>query len=177
VIVKRQLEGGLVTDRTTDEPNYEQLFLDGSDGLFRTIYAFTGRRRAIAEDAVAEAFTRAIALDARQRDPMAWNAVPPRSRALTVASGARIAFLEPGYYPGGPGSTQATLSYADPTPPYDEIGTIDFQDPGQVVTAPPGQYLFRWHVEVHHITIASKDYDGFHGDLVCPMDVVEPVRD
>ncbi len=61
----------LVTAGTAG-PDFEQLFRDGSDGLFRTLYAFTGGRRSIAEDAVAEAFARAMALDTRPRDPMAW---------------------------------------------------------------------------------------------------------
>ena len=71
-MVNPRLESGLVTSGTADGPDFEQVYRDGADGLFRTLYAFTGGRRAIAEDAVAEAFARAIALDVRPRDPMAW---------------------------------------------------------------------------------------------------------
>jgi RNA polymerase sigma-70 factor (ECF subfamily) len=50
----------------------ERVFREDGPGLFRTIYAFTGGRRDVAEDAVAEAFARALADADRIRDPVAW---------------------------------------------------------------------------------------------------------
>ncbi len=102
------------------------------------------------------------------------DAVPPQSQALTVAGGARIAFLESGFWPA---SMDASLSYANPTPPYAVLGDINFADRGQVLAVPPGEYLFRWHVEVHDVIRDSKKHEGFHGDLACPMKVTEPILD
>ena len=42
--------------------NYEQVFRDAAPGLWKTIYAFAAGRRAVADDAVAEAFARALEL-------------------------------------------------------------------------------------------------------------------
>ncbi len=40
--------------------------------MFRTLYAYTGGRRDIAEEAMAEAFARALARSGTIRDPIAW---------------------------------------------------------------------------------------------------------
>ncbi len=40
--------------------------------MWRTLYAYTGGRRDIADEAVAEAFARAIAYTRGIRDPLAW---------------------------------------------------------------------------------------------------------
>jgi RNA polymerase sigma-70 factor (ECF subfamily) len=40
--------------------------------VFRTLYAYTGGRRDIAEEAMAEAFARALAREGTIRDPVAW---------------------------------------------------------------------------------------------------------
>lgn len=52
--------------------DFERLFADEGPGVWRTMYAFTGGRREIAEEAVAEAFARAIAHAPGIRDPLAW---------------------------------------------------------------------------------------------------------
>jgi RNA polymerase sigma-70 factor, ECF subfamily len=52
--------------------DFDRLFSEEGPGLWRTIYAFTGGRREIAEEAVAESFARAIAHATRIRDPLAW---------------------------------------------------------------------------------------------------------
>jgi RNA polymerase sigma-70 factor (ECF subfamily) len=52
--------------------NYEQVFRDAAPGLWRTIYAFTAGRRVVADDAVAEAFARALEQAGQIRDPVPW---------------------------------------------------------------------------------------------------------
>jgi RNA polymerase sigma-70 factor, ECF subfamily len=51
---------------------YEQVFRDAGPALWRTIYAFAGGRSAVADDAVAEAFARAMERAGQIRDPVAW---------------------------------------------------------------------------------------------------------
>lgn len=51
---------------------YDELFRESGATLVRAIYAYTGGRRDIAEEAVAEAFARAIEHDRTIRDPLAW---------------------------------------------------------------------------------------------------------
>jgi RNA polymerase sigma-70 factor (ECF subfamily) len=58
--------------REGDEPDLGALFRGAGPGLWRAIYAFTGGRRDIADDVVAEAFARAIAQGGRLRDLEAW---------------------------------------------------------------------------------------------------------
>ena len=50
----------------------EALFRDQASGLVRALYAYTGGRRDVAEEAAAEAFARAIAYRDSIRDPAAW---------------------------------------------------------------------------------------------------------
>ena len=57
---------------TSAEHDFETLFRDHAPAVFRTLYAFTAGRRAIAEEATAEAFARAVAHADRIRDPMPW---------------------------------------------------------------------------------------------------------
>ena len=52
--------------------DFERLFREDGPGIWRTIYAFTGGRRDIAEEAVAEAFARALAHAGGIRDPLPW---------------------------------------------------------------------------------------------------------
>ncbi len=52
--------------------NYEQVFRDTGPGLWRTIYAFAAGRRVVADDAVAEAFARALERADQIRDPVPW---------------------------------------------------------------------------------------------------------
>jgi RNA polymerase sigma-70 factor (ECF subfamily) len=51
---------------------YDELFRESGPTLIRAVYAYTGGRRDIAEDAVAEAFARALAKDGQIRDPLPW---------------------------------------------------------------------------------------------------------
>ena len=55
-----------------DEHDFERLFREDGPGVWRTIYAFTGGRRDVAEEAVAEAFARALQHAVGIRDPIAW---------------------------------------------------------------------------------------------------------
>lgn len=59
------LAGGVVRD-------IELLYREAGPQLWRSIYGFTGGRRDLADDAVAEAFARAIERSATIRDPLAW---------------------------------------------------------------------------------------------------------
>ena len=52
--------------------DFDALFREHADGVVRTMFAFAGGRRALAEEATAEAFARAIAARERIRDPVAW---------------------------------------------------------------------------------------------------------
>jgi RNA polymerase sigma-70 factor (ECF subfamily) len=50
----------------------ERLYLDAGPQLWRAIYGFVGGRRQVAEDAVAEAFARAIEHADEIRSPLPW---------------------------------------------------------------------------------------------------------
>jgi RNA polymerase sigma-70 factor (ECF subfamily) len=50
----------------------EALFREAAPGLWRAIYGFVGGRRHLAEDAVAEAFARAIERSSEIRSPLPW---------------------------------------------------------------------------------------------------------
>jgi RNA polymerase sigma-70 factor (ECF subfamily) len=52
--------------------DYAALFGAESGRLYRSLYAYTGGRRDIAEDATVEAFARAISEGDRVRDPVRW---------------------------------------------------------------------------------------------------------
>ena len=52
--------------------NYEQVFRDAAPGLWRAIYAFAAGQRAVADDAVAEAFARALERADQIRHPVPW---------------------------------------------------------------------------------------------------------
>jgi RNA polymerase sigma-70 factor (ECF subfamily) len=52
--------------------DFDRLFREDGPGVWRTIYAFTGGRRDVAEEAVAEAFARALQHAPGIRDPVAW---------------------------------------------------------------------------------------------------------
>jgi RNA polymerase sigma factor (sigma-70 family) len=70
--VHTNLEGvasGMTTGRTHD---FGELFRDDGPGLWRSLYAYSGGRRDVADEAVAEAFARAIAYRRGIRDPLAW---------------------------------------------------------------------------------------------------------
>jgi RNA polymerase sigma-70 factor (ECF subfamily) len=50
----------------------EHLYRESAPALWRAIYGFSGGRRDVTEDAVAEAFARAVEHAGRIREPMAW---------------------------------------------------------------------------------------------------------
>ena len=52
--------------------DYERLFQDSAPALWRALYGFAGGRRQVAEDALAEAFARAIERGSRVRDPLPY---------------------------------------------------------------------------------------------------------
>ena len=56
----------------TETHDFDALFREAGSGVFRTLYAYTGGRRDIAEEAMAEAFARALARSNTIRDPVAW---------------------------------------------------------------------------------------------------------
>jgi RNA polymerase sigma-70 factor, ECF subfamily len=62
----------LAEERTTEAHDFDALFREAGSGVFRTLYAYTGGRRDIAEEAMAEAFARALARSGAIRDPIAW---------------------------------------------------------------------------------------------------------
>src|ERR1700675_3232027 len=76
--VSQGFTGVLVGGGARDDPlgapahDFERLFREDGPGVWRTIYAFTGGRREVAEECVAEAFARAIAHAGTIRDPLAW---------------------------------------------------------------------------------------------------------
>ena len=53
-------------------PDIELVFREEGPAIWRALYAFTGGRRGTADDAMAEAFARAIASREEIRDPAAW---------------------------------------------------------------------------------------------------------
>lgn len=57
---------------TTGPHDFEALFHDAGPGVWRALFAYTGGRRDIADEAVAEAFARAIAYSSGIRDPLSW---------------------------------------------------------------------------------------------------------
>src|SRR5205814_1301663 len=82
--------------------DYAQLFRAENAKLYRSLYAYTGGRRDIAEDAAVEAFARAISEGERVRDPVPWlsrtafriaaaelNGDTPRSMSRRVQEGPR----------------------------------------------------------------------------------------
>ena len=62
----------LADERTTEAHDFDALFREAGSGVFRTLYAYTAGRRDIAEEAMAEAFARALARSNTIRDPVAW---------------------------------------------------------------------------------------------------------
>jgi RNA polymerase sigma factor (sigma-70 family) len=50
----------------------EAIYREHGRTLWRSLFAYTGGRREIADDALAEAFVRALVAPGRIRDPLAW---------------------------------------------------------------------------------------------------------
>ena len=55
-----------------DVHDYDVIWRESGATLWRSIFAYSGGRREVADDAVAEAFARAMARDADVRDPLAY---------------------------------------------------------------------------------------------------------
>src|SRR5436190_20817936 len=53
--------------------DFEQLFRDDGPRLWRALYAYSGGRRDVADDAVAEAFARALEHQGSIRSPKPWG--------------------------------------------------------------------------------------------------------
>jgi RNA polymerase sigma factor (sigma-70 family) len=71
------VDGELIDERSGEaaEPfpsDLDALFREEGDAVYRTLYAFTGARADVAEEATAEAFARAVAQGDALRDPLAW---------------------------------------------------------------------------------------------------------
>ena len=86
-------EGAVEPDLSNDALD-EGLYRDVAPGLWRAIYVYAGARRDIADDAVAEAFTRAMESRNKIRDPRSWlyrvafRAAAAELRDGSVAAGA-----------------------------------------------------------------------------------------
>jgi RNA polymerase sigma-70 factor (ECF subfamily) len=52
--------------------DFDRVYREAGPGLWRALYAFTGGRRDIAEEALAEAFARAVEHSERIRAPVPW---------------------------------------------------------------------------------------------------------
>ncbi len=62
-----------IPDGPSEGPHdFDRLYQDVAATLWRAVYAYTGGRRAIADDAVAEAFARAMENRVPIRSPRAW---------------------------------------------------------------------------------------------------------
>lgn len=66
------VEGAAVPTARAAEHDFERLYRDAGPKLWRSIYGFSSGRRDVADDAVAEAFARALEHEARIREPLAW---------------------------------------------------------------------------------------------------------
>jgi RNA polymerase sigma-70 factor (ECF subfamily) len=90
---------------------YEQVFRDAAPALWRTIYGFTAGRRAVADDAVAEAFARALEHAGQIRDPVSWlYRTAFRIAAEDLRRGRREQELEPDLEPGAAAGPAAGLA-------------------------------------------------------------------
>jgi RNA polymerase sigma-70 factor (ECF subfamily) len=64
---------GAVTLRdVTERHDYARIFREAAPALWRALYGFTGGRRHVAEDALSEAFARAIERGGDVRDPVPY---------------------------------------------------------------------------------------------------------
>lgn len=70
-VVRERRAAGREID-TGGRAQLELLYRESAPGLWRAIYGFAGGRRQVAEDAVAEAFARAIEHAAKIREPLRW---------------------------------------------------------------------------------------------------------
>src|SRR6478752_3146114 len=65
-------EVGVPERGSEGEISQEELYREVAPGLWRAIYVYAGGRRDIADDSVAEAFTRSLESAGPIRDPKAW---------------------------------------------------------------------------------------------------------
>lgn len=75
ILLEALLSDEIVTPGTGAERaahDFDRLFREEGQGVFRTMYAFSGGRRDVAEEATAEAFARAIAYAGGIREPLGW---------------------------------------------------------------------------------------------------------
>jgi DNA-directed RNA polymerase specialized sigma24 family protein len=76
MVTMRELGRGDLTESDRREsaggPGMDAVFTDVAPSLYRSLYAYTGRRKTIAEEATAEAFARAVAYQGGIRNPRAW---------------------------------------------------------------------------------------------------------
>ena len=68
----RSAEPGRIGQRPGRAGQIERVFTEVAPGLWRTIYAFSAGRAAVADDAVAEAFARALERSDEIRDLKPW---------------------------------------------------------------------------------------------------------
>ena len=59
-------------DNVGERHDFDEVFRTGGQRLWRAVYAYAGGRRDIADDAVAEAFARALQHEAKIRSPLPW---------------------------------------------------------------------------------------------------------
>ncbi|MEA2557409.1 MAG: hypothetical protein QOG88_947 [Actinomycetota bacterium] len=88
------------------------------------------------------------------------DSITAPGKTLTVVSGVPISFVNPGY---GTLKDYARLSYGSLTKPYVKIASIPLTGPDRVISAPPGDYLFRVYASFPH---------QFSGFRVCRIHVV-----
>jgi RNA polymerase sigma-70 factor (ECF subfamily) len=62
----------LMTRTPDGAHDLDAVFREHAGAVYRTLYAFTAGRAAIAEEATAEAFARAVSHERTIRDPVAW---------------------------------------------------------------------------------------------------------
>jgi hypothetical protein len=74
-------------------PEFEQLYRDAAPQLWRAIYGFVGGRRQVAEDAVAEAFARAIEHADEIRSPSPGSIERPSASRFESSSARGVDHL------------------------------------------------------------------------------------
>jgi hypothetical protein len=93
-----------------DAHDYDAIWRGSGATLWRAIYAYSGGRRDVADDAVAEAFAQVMARGSEVREPLGGgggdasrNDPPPEWPVVTAFDGSTIAYVIPGEYPPGTG--------------------------------------------------------------------------
>ncbi len=116
-------------------PDFEELFRQAAPGLWRTIFAFAGGRAAVADDAVAEAFARALVRAGQIREPVPWlyrtafriaaeelrRKEPAAVPELTVATAAGLEALVPALRELSPAQRAAVVLHYEADLPVREV--------------------------------------------------------